>query len=35
MIKDEEDDDVCDLEDDDELSLEFTFDRNFRMEKFP
>ena len=34
MTRDEKDDDVCNLEDD-ELSLEFIFDRNIRMEEFP
>ena len=33
MTRDKEDDDVCDLKDD-ELSLEFIFDRNIRMERF-
>ena len=34
MPKDKEDDNVCDLEDD-ELSLEFTFDWSIKMEEFP
>ena len=35
MIRDKEDDNVCDLENDDKLSLEFTFDRSIKMERFP
>ena len=32
--RNEEDDDICDLEDDDKLSLEFIFDQSIRMEGF-
>ena len=35
MTRDKEDDDICNLEDDDELSLDFTFDRSIRMKRFP
>ena len=35
MTKDKKNDDVYGLEDDAELSLEFTFDWNIRMEGFP
>ena len=35
MTRDKEDDDICGLEDDDKLSLEFTFDWSIRMEEFP
>ena len=36
MMRDEEDNDIWGLEDDDDkLSLEFTFDQNIRMEGFP
>ena len=35
MTRDKEDNDVCGLKDDDELSLEFTFDQSIRMEGFP
>ena len=35
MTRDEEDDDICNLEDNNELSLEFTFDRNIRIKGFP
>ena len=35
MTRNEEDDDIFGLEDDDELSLEFTFDWSIRMERFP
>ena len=34
MTRNEEDDDVCNLEDD-ELSLVFAFDRNIRIKAFP
>ena len=35
ITRDKEDDDVCNLEDDNEFSLEFTFDRSNRIEGFP
>ena len=34
MTRDEEDNDVWDLEDDFKLSLKFTFDQSIRMEGF-
>ena len=35
ITRDKKDDDICGLEDDDKLSLEFIFDRSIRMERFP
>ena len=35
ITRDKEDDDVCGLKDDDELSLEFNFDQSIRIKRFP